>query len=755
MATNVMKRRDISRYNRAVHSSTPILRAINLSIAVLLLVGLVGAYWFVWRALPQTSGEVTAPVSAPATIVRDSLGVPHISATTWQDAVFLQGFATAQDRMWQMDAIRRLAAGELAEVVGARAAESDVEARRMRLPQLAEAQEKALTAEAREVMSAYARGVNYFLETNRDTLPVEFSALRYQPRPWRVRDTLLVVLQMARTLNNSWPEELRKLRMLQTGDAAKVQYLYPSRLATEVAPGSNAWVVSGAHTATGKPILANDPHLEYGLPSTWYMVHLKAGDLDVTGASLPGVPAVIIGHNQRIAWGMTNLEFDLQDLYAERIDATNGRYAFRGQVQQGQVERGVIAVKDEKPREIAGLVTRHGPLVASDNTQSYILQWMTPGATGPMDFPFLAINRARNWEEFNTALARLPGPALNFLYADADGNIGYHVAGSVPVRQPSCRGDVPADGSTGNCDWVGVIPYSELPQVYNPESGVIVSANQNPFPLDFKYPVAGVFAPPYRAKQIRDRLASKQKWTAEQMIAVQKDVYSPFLHRLAQRTVKAWDAKPAQNSKEAVEQLRSWNGQMEKGLAAPLVASLLYSEVRRAIAETAAPGSGNEYVARFAAPVIERLLDERPSGWFPNYDEFLVNSLAKAIVAGEKLQGSNVARWDYGQSIGLELENPVLGQLPVVGKYFNVGPVPMSGASTTVKQVSGRLGPSYRMVVDLAELEHSLSNLTLGESGHFLSPHYKDQFDAYYNGTSFPMQFQKVVAEDTLVVKPF
>ena len=293
-----------------------------------------------------------------------------------------------------------------------------------------------------------------------------------------------------------------------------------------------------------------------------------------------------------------------------------------------------------------------------------------------------------------------------------------------------------------------------MPQVYNPASGVIVSANQNPFPEDYKYPVAGVFAPPYRAQQIRDRLASKPKWTAEQMLAIQKDVYSGFLHRLAQRTVKAWEAKPAERSKQAVELLRSWNGQMEKGQAAPLIAQLLYEQFRLAIAENAAPGAGKEYASRSAAPVIERLLDERPAGWFRSYDDLLVNTLAKALSEGERMQGSNVARWDYGQTMELRLENRVLGSVPVVGKYFNVGPVAMSGSSTTVKQVAGGLGPSYRMVVDLGNLEGSFANVTLGQSGHFLSPHYKDQFDAYYVGSSFPMEFEKVTAEDTLRVAP-
>ncbi|MEI9814779.1 MAG: penicillin acylase family protein [Acidobacteriota bacterium] len=373
-----------------------------------------------------------------------------------------------------------------------------------------------------------------------------------------------------------------------------------------------------------------------------------------------------------------------------------------------------------------------------------------------MDFAFLAVNQASNWDQFNEALARFGGPPQNFVYADADGNIGYHAAGQIPLRSPGCGGDVPTDGADGMCDWSGVIPHQDLPQVFNPASGIIVTANQNPFPADYKYPVAGVFAPPYRARQIRARLESKPKWTPPQMLAIQKDVYSSFLHFLAQQVVKASAAKPPANdaSKQAVEELRKWNGQAEKGLAAPMIAQLLYQELRRSMAESAAKGTGDEYAGRMAAPAIERLLIERPHGWFPNYDEWVMNSLARALEEGEKAQGSNIARWDYGQFIELDIDHPVLGGLPFIGKYFNAGPVAMSGSPMSVKQIAGKVGPSFRMVVDLGNLDASLANLVVGESGHFLSPHYKDQFDAYYNGTSFPMEFGKVTAEDTLAVKP-
>jgi penicillin amidase len=734
------------------------LRAINLSIAVLLAALAGAAYWIAWRPLPQTSGETAAPVSAQATVSRDARGVPHIAAATWDDAIFLQGFVTAQDRMWQMDALRRLAAGELAEVVGSAALEQDRESRRLRLSRIAETQAKTLTPENKAIFAAYARGVNYYLETHRGRLPLEFTLLNYHPRPWRIQDSLLAGLQMYRMLTTSWPEEIRKLHMLEKGDPQKVEFLYPARTGTEVAPGSNAWAVSGTHTASGKPLLAGDPHLDWSIPSPWYLVHLKAGDLDVTGASLPGIPAVILGHNRRVAWTVTNLEFDVQDLYREQIDAQTGRYQANGQVRQAALERDWIGVKGQKPVQSDTWLTAHGPVFLNDEGKNYSLRWTAAEMTA-LEFPFLALDRAGNWEEFNQALRHYSGPGQNFVYADVDGNIGYHAAGMLPIRQ-GCRGDVPADGAKDDCMWSGTIPYDDLPQVFNPESGIIASANQNPFPEDYRYPVNGGFAPPYRTMEIRTLLSHREKWRPEEMLSVQKDVYSAYLHFVAQQTVQAWDKHPGSNAqaRAAADVLRNWNGQMEKKIAAPLVATLIDTELRQAAARVAAPGAEGEYAARMAPVVIERLLRDRPPGWFKDtagsngYDDLLVNALAAAVSAGEKLQGSNVAAWDYGQSMELHLVHPVGGQLPVIGRYFNIGPVPMSGSPSSIKQTSQRLGPSMRMVIDLANLDQSLANIVTGESGHVLSRHYKDQWGAYYGGTSFPMQFDKVGSKDTLVV---
>ena len=734
------------------------LRALNLSIAVLLVIVLAGVYWYAWRPLPETSGTLGAPVSGEARISRDARGVPHIQAASVDDALFLEGYVMAQDRLWQMDALRRRAAGALAELVGPAALPSDQEARRLGLERIAIAQNRAARPEERAAMAAFARGVNFFIGTHRGRLPLEFTLLNYDPRPWTAADCWLAGLEMYRTLTSSWRAELMKSTMLAAGDRSKVDFLLPASGGSDPQPGSNAWAIGGSHTASGKPILANDPHLEFSIPSPWYLVALEAPGLNVTGAAIIGLPGVIEGHNENIAWGSTNLEFDVEDLYRERIDLRTGKYQAGEKVEQAQPVRDAILVKGGRTAILNNWVTRHGPLFASDGQNQYSVRW-TAVEPGGLTFPYLEINRARNWSEFRAALERYAGPGQNFVYADTSGNIGYQVAGHLPIRK-SCTGDAPSDGTGQECEWAGMIPFEQLPQVYNPESGVVVSANQSQFPPDFPYRVSGNFASPYRTKQIRARLGAREKWTAEDMLGVETDVYSEFEHFLAQQIVAAYDAKKPQSEelKDAVDTLRLWNGRMEKGAAAPMLVSLVYDQLRNLAGERAAAGTGPAYQARNAPRVIERLLRERPADWFPDYNALLVRALTGAYETGKKLQGSKASRWDYGQYRALRIDNPVEGRLPLIGPYFNIGPVPMSGSPTTILQHTAGLGPSLRMIVDLGNLEHSFANLTTGESGQRLSAHYKDQWDAYYAGRSFVMPFASAAvnqaAKDVLTVKP-
>jgi penicillin amidase len=372
-----------------------------------------------------------------------------------------------------------------------------------------------------------------------------------------------------------------------------------------------------------------------------------------------------------------------------------------------------------------------------------------------MQFPFIDIDRAQNWGEFTKAIARLSGPGSNFVYADVDGNIGYHATGALPRRR-NYRGDLPVDGASGNFEWDGYIPFDELPSVYNPPSGLIVSANQNTFPENYPYPVNGNFAPPYRAQQIRALLSARNGWRAGDLLAVQKDIYSAFSHFLARQLVGAYEKRNAHNPglDPAVELLRGWNGQMDKDLAAPFLIALAYQHVRRTIVENASTATGLAYEFNLAPVVVERLLRERPAKWFGDYDEMLLRVLSDAVEEARRIQGRDPKRWRYGDYLTVPIDNPVMHEVPLVGKYFDIGPVPMSGSSSTVKQITRVLAPSMRMNADLGDWERSLLNIPIGQSGQILSSHYRDQWADYYNARSYPMQFGKVEAASTLVFRP-
>ena len=729
-----------------------VLRALNIAAGLIALAALSAGYWYVWRPLPETSGTEKAPVASAVVIERDAQGIPHIRAGSMEDALFAEGFVTAQDRMWQMDMSRRLASGELSEVVGPVALALDTRAKRMRMRRIAEAQVEALPTDERAQLAAYARGVNYYLWGKTGSLPLEFKLIGYEPRSWTVADSLVIGLSMNRTLSESWEGDLEKWRLEQEGSPERVERLYPMRSGGEISPGSNAWAVSGKRTKSGHAILANDPHLDFSMPCPWYAVHLRAPGLNVAGVALPGVPGVLIGHNEHIAWGITSLQFDTQDLYAETLDLRSGRYLYREQELQAVKETDWIAVRDSAPQGVETWVTVHGPVVMSEDKHPLALKWAAaaPGAS----FPILAINQAKNWGEFRQALRAFAGPGLNFLYADDAGNIGHQVAGRLPLRR-AFAGDVPVDGAQGKSEWEGFIAFDELPSFFNPPSGILISANQNPFPEKTPWSVNGRYAPHYRERQIFDRLNAKAKWDAAGMSSIQTDLYSPMLKFVAGQAVRASLLRGGRPVlKEAAEVLRPWNGQMTADGAAPLLATLIYHQLRWRIAAVAAPKGGAKYAGEMAPAVVEMMLRERPRDWFPDWDKTLADAVSDAVEEGRRMQGKRIDRWSYGRWNQAMLAHPIAGRLGWFSRYFNIGPIEMGGHPTTVKQTTRTLGPSMRFVATPGNWDDSLLTLTTGESGQVLSGHFKDQWEAYRDGIGLPLEFSRTGAKSTLTLQP-
>ncbi len=738
---------------------------VNAALALVVILAAVAIYWLAVRPLPQTSGRLTAPIHAKGFIRRDGRGNPHIEASSWQDALFLQGYATAQDRLWQMDSLRRFAAGELAEVFGPGALAVDQRSRRMRMRALAEADLLRLRPIDREAFSQYARGVNYYIDTHRGNYSLEFSlpGHAYDPRSWSLTDSMLIGLVMFRDLTDNSEYEWSKSVLLSRAGAvpdgpARIQFLFPSPEGQALSPGSNAWAISGAHTVTGKPMLANDMHLSYGVPSTWHLVHLKTPEFEVAGTALPGVPFVITGHNRQIAWGVTNLGTDVMDLYAEQLDERTGRYQFAGHLEQAQLDRQFIGVRDSKPVPMNIWVTRHGPVVLTDKGRSYTMRWAAADGFG---FPFLDLARAQDWNSFRQAVSIFWGPGQNFVYADGVGNIGYQAAGRIPIRGDGSQAfatDTPLDGAAGNAEWTGYVPFEKMPSVLNPPSGIIATANQNPYPPDFPFPAPGRYDDAYRVNQIRSRLLARNKLQVSDLQAIQKDVYSAYDLFLARQIMRLATHKDADNSvREAAQVLKGWNGQMDGNLAAPLICELFSNELRSGLVDASVAANDPEKPAILPRPSrIQQLLRTRPPGWVEgnDWDRMLLRNLTRALASGRKEQGSPIAKWKWGQFLQWNFEHPVGKQLPLVSEFFDIGPVPMSGSGTTVKQTTRTLGPSERLVVDFSKFDNSTLSIPVGESGMVASKHYKDQWPAYYVGKSFPMEWNKVSAAEVLEVQP-
>src|SRR3954465_4721233 len=772
---------------------------------------LIAAAWFYWAAhssLPQVDGTLkVAGLKAPVAVLRDAEGMPHIRASSMEDATFAQGYVTAQDRLWQMDVTRRFAAGELSEILGADLVRNDREQRILMLPEVAESAVAALSPEERNLSNAYCAGVNAFIESHRDRLPIEFRVLRYQPKPWRVQDSFLIGANMMKALNHGTAndERIRELITSKLGPALTSE-LYPqtsvrdhpptepvhastqkskqedpseddddfapdSQISDEVreepVPGSNNWVVSGAHTISGKPLLSNDMHLDYGVPGIWYEVQLEVPEkaFDVAGVSLPGAPFVIVGHNQRIAWGFTNVEPDVEDLYIEQFN-NKGEYLTPQGWKQPERRHEVIHIKGQPDSAFDVIVTRHGPVVSelfSGETRKLALHWTVYDK--PISFStFIAADAAQNWTEFRKAFSELSSPGQNVVYADLDGHIGYQATGQFPVRK-SGDGSTPVNGSDDAHEWIGTIPYDKLPSTFDPPDGIVATANARMIPSGYPYPISTYFDVPFRTQRIYSVLQSGRSFEPRDMLALQMDVYSDFEKSLADRFVAAVDhtGNATARAKEAAELLRAWDGRVT---AESPAANIIVFARRAAVREILQPHLGVVQVQDFAenqkiietkallqkwlpsATFLENVLRDRPARWLPkkykNYDELLVAALDRAVT-GEK-GAFKIRSWTRAKEFPSHFEHPIFGRIPWLRAILpqsiaGPGVVSLDGDQWTVKANGRYYGPSERITMDLANFDSSTMNVVTGQSGQPLSPHYLDHWSAWLNGTTFPWRF--------------
>ncbi len=737
--------------------------------------------WFIRCAWPQSQGIIRVRgVHGIVRIMRDAYGIPHIYAIDDHDLFFTQGYVHAQDRLWQMDFQRRIGLGRLSEVLGEAALETDKFFRTLGLNRSAQRDIQVANTETLLALDAYAQGVNAYIDSHRRSLPIEYRLLHVYPELWEPLHSLAWAKAMQFELSESWSNDLLHAELVETLGTDRAMQLIPrdfyngpytamqlpmpsvgkpdmdrvtkalhaielSLGSLSTGLGSNAWVVSPARTTTRRPMLANDPHLRFGVPSVWYEMGLHSPTYSVVGASLPGTIGILIGHNDRIAWGVTNLQADVQDLYMEKLSSEKSdAYEVDGQYVPFTVMREPIYVKGTiEPVTLDIKISRHGPVingVVDGLDQVITFRWQAAEHPSTLVNAILPLNRARDWQEFTQSLRAWDAPAQNFVYADVDGNIAYHAAGVVPIRANGI-GLVPMAGWTNDYEWIGTIPFDELPQVYNPTDGYIVTANNKPVIDQYPYYLGNLWSPPYRASRILAHLTAKSL-TLEDMAALQADQLSllaqkltPFLLavkpldrliRSAQKELAQWDFRLTPDSAAAcIFEVTQWH----------LLHNLLIDELGVELT--------NKYLDHgYGSLLLMRLLAE-PNGlrtrdgltdWRLDSDAVISCALEQAVRWLSTRFGDRVQRWAWGELHRATFRHGAFGSVPLLNRVFNIDGGSLGGDGDTVLANSysfidpytAQIGPGYRQIVDVGAWVNSRAITNVGQSGHLFHPHYRD-----------------------------
>jgi penicillin G amidase len=780
------------------------------------------AYGIAHSALPQLDGNLrVAGLQQLVVVTRDTQGVPTIEAASLADLFFAQGYVTAQDRLWQMDIMRHYAEGDLAEVVGPAGLTHDKEQRILGIRQAAQRAAHDLAPRDRSYFEAYARGVNASMEQSRRHLPLEFRLLKYAPRPWTIADSFAIGAQLAEDLNHGpYLSALLRERFLATLGPELTADLFVNRSrhdhppalevtketpqashpvddddddemdsdiepvadlgtpqpaaspashpdiynadANDLRPGSNNWVVSGAHTVSGKPLLSNDMHLTHQMPNLWYEAHLHRGDFNVAGVTLPGMPFVVVGHNQRIAWGFTNVGPTVEDVYIENFNAA-GQYQTPQGWRDPEHRRETIHVQGAPDVIVDVAITRHGPVISDlvpGETRKLALRWTLYNS---FNDPFFDIDAAQNWQDFRKALSSWGSPGQNTMYADIDGHIGYQTTGQIPIRATG-DGSLPVSGANDAHEWTSYIPFEKLPSVFDPPSGVLATANGRIVPDKYPYSISTEWESPWRTERIYRVLTSGKKLAPPDMLALETDVYSSFDHACAERFVQALDDAPnlSDRAKQARDFLRDWNGRLSADSAAAtvevrgrrtLVRLLLQAKLDAAQKATTANGipskqaplSWESYNWFMSSVWLDNILSEQPKRWLPsgyaNFNELLVAAIEATVRDAQA--PADLASWQWGNAAPIEIRHLVLSELPLIGQWTGPGLRAQSGGSFTVKQVGRDFGPSERFTADFSNFDQSTLNVVSGQAGNFLSSNYMDQWDAWYDGRTFTLPFSQ------------
>jgi penicillin amidase len=815
---------------------TQILLIILGILVVFFIIMAIGGWQLLRRPFPETAGTISLPgLQEEVEVYRDEWGVAHIYAQNEPDLFFAQGYVHAQERFWQMEFWRHLGQGRLSEIVGEPTVELDTFIRTIGWNRLAERSRDYYAAEAPEamaVMEAYAAGVNAYLGEQGDAFSINQTILGMVNEPWEIEpweplDTISWGMVMAYQLSHNWEEELDRVNLIRDlGEAQALNLLppYPYDTRPVIAPtdelisdlegaeeatlplpagidwtrldtnivgvppgdlafgagpfiGSNNWVVSGEHTESGQPLLANDPHLGVQMPSIWYEIGLHTPDWAVTGFSFAGTPGVIIGHNDHIAWGVTTSRPDVQDLYIERINPNNPRqYEVMGAWEEMEVIEEVIHVNGGEDITLEVLATRHGPIINDvvDGARDVLaLRWAAAEPATILQ-AVIQLNRAENWDEFREALRYWDMPSQNFVYADVEGNIGYQMPGRVPVRRNG-DGLVPVPGWTDEYEWEGWLPHTALPAVLNPERGFIVTANNAVTDEAYPYYLARDYADGDRAGRIEtlleEAIAAGPVGVTD-MARIQFDSRSLLAESYLPLFADLSSEDPEVQA--AIERLRGWDLQEREDSVPATIFELFYRQLARLVLMDEV---GEEHFDAVAGRIFFHELAQQPAAvWWDDVstpavetqEEILLRAVEDAVAWLEDNVGPDPAGWTWGQLHTITLVSDPLGQSGIgpLESLVNRGPYPVSGGSSLVNANSWRWDnpaavsayPSLRMVVDLDDLDRSRGVIPGGQSGHPLHRHYDDQIDLWLRGETIPLWHSRAAveaaAQEMLVLQP-
>ena len=744
-----------------------------------------GTYFQVRGSLPAYAGRFAAKgLKAPVEILRDRHAVPHIIAGSIEDAAFGLGFVHAQDRFWQMELMRRVGQGRLAEIVppaiaGTGVVDSDRTMRGLGLYRAASDSVGALSPAIRAILEGYAAGVNAWLADDDQQFGLELALVkllsggRYKPEPWRPADSMVWAKIMALGLDGNWRGELLRLRLAKKIGEEPTRFLLdtPSEgrdatlalanealngldldrlyratdtLATRKREASNEWVLSGAHSVSGKPLLANDPHLSLGFPGTWYLARLVGPGFDIRGATSPGAPGVVLGHNGIIGWGFTTTNLDSQDLFVERIDQTDpSRYLTPDGARPFNVRDETINVLWGEPVRLRVRNTRHGVVIDDFirkpdqySAAGHVLALQATALDGGDTSieGLLRMSLAQNWNDFLTAARKVVTPMQNVVYADTAGNIGLIAPARVPMRRKG-DGSIPSPGWTGEYDWAGFVPFDDLPRTYNPPSGIIVNANARLVPDDYRYFITREWAVPYRQRRANQLLREVERHPVYGMIAIQGDNLSlaaaeilPFLLKPEPRNARAAKVR---------DMMGRWNRFMLARRPEPLIYEAWIWQLQRGLlAERLGDDLFND-LASPNLPLLERILRDRPD-WCDDpktpaketCDDAIAAALDGALDWIARRQGSDIEAWQWGIAHPAAHRHPIFDAVPVLHDLASVR-FPSDGGANTLNRATPSYrgarpfeavhGAGYRAVYDFADLDNSRFAIPLGQSGNMLS----------------------------------